>query len=429
MHRDLNKIFLLSALVQVVSYARILVIAAFFGASGTLDAYYLALIVPTFISGALASILQGSFVPVYVGLLSRNDLAGANNLRSAIFWVLALFLTAFAIIVSVFAPYWTTFIIHSDAVSRQILTAQAMRIVAFTLPFLGLFDFCGLVLNAHRRFVLATAAPIANVLVSVSLLVLIGRNVGGLTWSLLGGTLAQFLVIVFGWRQDLPLLLKPTWDWPNLGYLGGLAAASGPAFLLSQLQFAFIQTLPATLGVGAVSIFGYAVRLQGVIEQVFIVGLGTVLLPHLAHFANKGDAQAIKSIFRQLVLYSGAGGLVAIVWVYLFGATFIFILFGHGEFDVGVATRVAHVWTLLAIMTFPSALNIALTKLTLALEFPLVLAGISAVSLITAFVLGPPLVSYAGLKGVAIVLVTIHVVRLVTFWAALKFICRFDVFK
>src|SRR5262245_38738180 len=68
---------------QLAGFAKVLIVAAYFGAGAQLDAYYLGLIVPTFLTGLSIGLLQSSFVPIYVAARTRNDEAAARELRNA----------------------------------------------------------------------------------------------------------------------------------------------------------------------------------------------------------------------------------------------------------------------------------------------------------------------------------------------------------
>ena len=70
-------------ILQVAGFVKLLVIADYFGAGPLLDAYYLGLVIPTFLAGVSAGILQTGFVPAYVGARARGTDATARTLGNA----------------------------------------------------------------------------------------------------------------------------------------------------------------------------------------------------------------------------------------------------------------------------------------------------------------------------------------------------------
>src|SRR5580704_14343252 len=70
-------------ILQVAGFVKLLVIADYFGAGPLLDAYYLGLVIPTFLASVAAGILQTAFVPAYVGARTRGTDATAYTLANA----------------------------------------------------------------------------------------------------------------------------------------------------------------------------------------------------------------------------------------------------------------------------------------------------------------------------------------------------------
>jgi murein biosynthesis integral membrane protein MurJ len=419
--KNILNVFGFSLFCQAVGYLRILIIAALFGASSALDAYYLALIVPAFVSGVVGGALQASFVPLYIDLLTSGDTKGAAALRGAVFWLVGCLLCLLAVALSTCAPAWTDMMVPSGMAAQRQLTIEAGRVLVFALPFTGIFDYLALVLNSHKRFVLASAAPVANAAVSIPALLIIGPDLAGLVWSLILGSIAQLLFLVPGlWSVRLNLPLNYAQAKPHVRRTLRLALPMVPGFVFTQLQLAIVQALPARLGEGAVSIFGYATRLQGLVEQTFVLGMGTVLLPHLAEMVSQGNRPALERTLRQVFGYALLGSAALELGLLLGGADAIFLLFGRGSFDRALAERVAEVWIWLALATFPFAVSTALSKLIMVLQRPALLTWVAALLLVITAALGQILPDLAGLRGVAMVFVATQSARLVAYWALLR---------
>jgi putative peptidoglycan lipid II flippase len=414
--RHIVNVVSFSLLSQGIGFFRILVIAALFGASRILDAYYLALIVPALFTGIIGGALQAGFVPVYVRLLTEHEAEKAALLRGAIFWTLMVSLGLFSLVAYFSAPYWVDWIASRGDNELSRLSIYASQIIVFSIFLNGVGDYLSLVLNCHRRFALAAAAPIANTLVSIPTLLIMGSSLDGLAWSTILGSLAQLAIIALGLVAN-NLTVPARWGQAKveLVTVASLIHPILPGFVFTQLQLAFIQALPARLGEGAISIFGYATRLHSVIEQVFVIGIGTVLLPHLAEMVTRRDRDAIGDLMMQVVRFALLGAALLEVGIWLMGREVVQILLTRGRFDGATGAEVSHLWLYLALGTFPFAVSTSLSKLIMAMGRPAILSGTAAVVLAVVYVLGNTLPGQFGLIGVALVVVASQCVRLTAY--------------
>ena len=90
-HTVRNKILSAAAVVgiftilaQVGGFAKELTVAAWFGTGDALDAFLIALLVPTFIVNVLAGSLSASFLPTFIRVYKNQGLAGAQKVLSGV---------------------------------------------------------------------------------------------------------------------------------------------------------------------------------------------------------------------------------------------------------------------------------------------------------------------------------------------------------
>lgn len=411
--RNISSVMAFSSLAQVVGFGRTLVIAAMFGASLDLDAYYLSLIVPGLVAGVVGGALQAGFVPVYVAALSRNELDKAARLRAAVMWWLTGLVTVICLVGIAAAPVWTGWIAGKGGTDLQQLTLVAVRITLISVLCNCLGDYLALVLNCHRCFAVAAAAPILNTVVSIGVLLAMGATVEALCISLVLGAVAQLSLIVWAIRVR-GLSLPWAWSAPS-GALNAVVRLGLPmtaGFVLTQLQLAYLQTLPAGLGEGAVSIFGYAYRLQLAVEQIFAIGFGTVILPHLAECVAKHDRAGVRRLIGWMAGLLIPVGIGAAVGIWVLGPIFVEFLLARGSFSPAMANQVSQVWFYLGLGLFPFAVSTVLSKLIMALGRSLILSVTAGLVLIGAYVLGESLTSARELAGVASVFVVVQILRL-----------------
>ena len=147
-----------------------------------------------------------------------------------------------------------------------------------------------------------------------------------------------------------------------------LAAPLLPSMILANLTGPIIQLQAAQLGEGMVAAYGYAFRLHSALSQTLVVGLSTVLLPHLAALWSRGETAEIAVLFRRLARWTVPIVAYLCVGIFLMGETTTKILFQRGAFAAANTEQVSWLWILLSLSLLPSAFGTFVAKLCQALR-------------------------------------------------------------
>jgi len=112
-HTVRNKIISAAAVVaiftilaQVAGFAKELTVAAWFGTGDALDAFLIALLVPTFIVNVLAGSISASFLPTFIRVYRNRGLAGAQKVLSGVITGFLFFGLILSVILIVFTPLY-----------------------------------------------------------------------------------------------------------------------------------------------------------------------------------------------------------------------------------------------------------------------------------------------------------------------------------
>jgi putative peptidoglycan lipid II flippase len=157
---------------RIVGLIRLRVFAYYFGNSAAKDAFDAAFRIPNFLQNVFGEgALSASFIPIYAGLLARDDEKQATHVASAVLSLLAL-VTSVLVLVGVLAtPYLIDAIAPGFEGEKRELTIRLVKILFPGAGLLVLSAWCLGVLNSHRRFFLSYTAPVIwNVTIIVSLL-------------------------------------------------------------------------------------------------------------------------------------------------------------------------------------------------------------------------------------------------------------------
>jgi putative peptidoglycan lipid II flippase len=146
---------------RIAGLVRERVFAHYFGNSDAADAFKAAFRIPNFLQTLFGEgVLSASFIPVYAGLLAREDDEEARRTAGAVAGLLAL-TTSILVLIGVLAtPYLIDVIAPGFHGEKRELTIRLVRIL---FPGAGLLVFsawCLGVLNSHRRFFLSYTAPV-----------------------------------------------------------------------------------------------------------------------------------------------------------------------------------------------------------------------------------------------------------------------------
>ncbi|TLN21317.1 hypothetical protein FDZ71_04005 [bacterium] len=182
--------------------------AALFGASGVMDAFFVAYRLPNLFRALLAEgTLTTSFVPVYSEVLEKEGEEAAGKLGRVAFTALFLFLCFFVALGVVFAPFVIKLMGMGfyDSPEKFSLTVTLSR---WLFPFIGMASLTALaggILNARGIFLYPALAPVTlnAVIIAVTWLFYSATNppVLALALGVLAGGTAQFVLQLFPLRS------------------------------------------------------------------------------------------------------------------------------------------------------------------------------------------------------------------------------------
>ena len=285
--------FLLS---RLLGYVRGSTMAAVFGLSAELDAFYAAFRLPDLMFQLVAAgALSAALVPILSGLLATNESQRAWRIVSTVATLILIALLILAVIFFVAAPVIVPLITSFEGEQlRQ--TIELTRIMLLSPILLALGAVATSALNARGRFAAAAIAPsVYNVGIIFGALVLsplLGTTVDG---TLVPNPVGLAIGVVLGSLGHVLVQLPPL---SRLGFrFQPNAMVEDPlakkAFLLmapravglgaSQITFVVITILATGLAqTGALSAFNLGMLLLQIPLGVIGVPLGIVLLPALS---------------------------------------------------------------------------------------------------------------------------------------------------
>ena len=325
----------------MLGLVREMVSAYFFGVSGLINAFTVAIQIPNLVRALVAdAALSGAFVPVFSELLEKGEKQRAWRVASTLFWLTLLVLGAVTAVFILLAPFLMR--PFGDPGGDYDLAVGLSRVLFPIVVLLGLTGIVVGILNTYHHFALPALAPVAwNLVIIVGLVLGIPRidDESAQLYLYAGvvvvGTLVQLLLPI-PWLRKLDGRLTVVIDWRD------------PA-----VKRVLVLMLPVTLTIGLVNVnflvdtlfasrlldpelapaaIDKAFRLYMLPQGVFAVAVTTVLFPTLARLAARDDIgglrRALDGGLRQIAFLLIPAGLVSIV----LAKPIVELVYQRGEF-------------------------------------------------------------------------------------------------
>lgn len=289
---------------RVLGLVRDEIIAAKFGTSADVDAYYAAFRIPDFLFLVIASGAFGAaFIPVFTRLLEQGeDERAAWVLASGVLNAAMYALAALSVVGFVLAPFLMATVVAPGLTRAQADLATGMTRLLLLQPiFLGLGGAAMGILNAQRRFLAPALAPVTyNLGIIVGALLLTPRfGIWGLAYGVILGAIGHFL-------SQLPSLARAMRYYPVLSLripgmreVGTLLVPRMFGQAVFALNFVIVTNLASRLGEGRVSAFQFGYTLFLLPHGVFALSAATVLFPTLARLAGAGEWDGFRARYAE----------------------------------------------------------------------------------------------------------------------------------
>jgi len=415
---------------RISGLVRDMVLAAVFGSSNLLEAFFVANRIPNLFREMLAEgALGGAFTKVYTSVASE-DTERARRLLFDMLRISTCTLVLISLVGFLLAPYLVElFTLYSDNSGRpETFFTYTVGLTRVLFPFLGVAIMSSVamgVLYERGRFFISALAPIfLNVGYIFGALVLGGYltefapnwtethiadpKVVGLAVGVLLGGIGHFLAqFYFVWKD---LIKGETWDFSKQWFSpdvknvirimmpAAIAASSGPINLLVVTNFA------TSLGTGAVSWLSYAFRLFQLPVGLFGVAVGAAVLPALTRKVTAAKGHMDQSVSVEL-----EKALELILWmmvpccVYLQANSveLVGLLFERGKFSHFDTTQTAAALYAYSFGVISYGLVKVLTSFYYAAERTSFAMKVSLVAIVVNFVFNLFLVKIWGHVGLA----------------------------
>lgn len=329
---------------RILGFIRDAVIAWFFGAGFSSDAFIAAFRIPNLLRRLFAEgSLSSAFIPVFTEYIVKQGQAEAFLLARSAFRLLGGVLIIAAICGVLLSPWMVRLIAPGFSADKLSLTITLTRLMFPYIFFIGLVALCMGILNVLGHFAAPAFAP---VLLNLSIIGSVFFISPSLTPPVIGLAVG---VLIGGFLQlalQLPVLIKMGfYFWqeakmfhPGLKRVGTLIPSVILGGAVYQINILVGTLLGSLLAQGSVTYLYFADRLVQFPLGVFAIAMATAVLPSLSRQAATGDLDTLKGTFVQALKLVFFITIPATVGLIVLREPIVALLFQRGEFDAQ-ATR------------------------------------------------------------------------------------------
>jgi len=411
---------------RILGFIRDAVIAWYFGAGFSSDAFIAAFRIPNLLRRLFAEgSMSSAFIPVFTDLIVNNGRCEAFNMARSAFRLLSLMLIFIAAGGILLAPLIVRFIAPGFGAEKLLLTVALTRLMFPYIIFIGMVALCMGILNVLGNFATPALAPaLLNIAIIGSVLFIapsLPTPVIGLALGvLIGGALQLALQLPALVRKGFRFWEKAQLMHPGLKRVGLLIPPVILGGAVYQINIVVGTLLGSLLPEGSVTYLYFADRLVQFPLGIFAIAAATAVLPSLSRQAAARQIYELRNTFAlalRLVFFISIPAMVGLI---VLREPIVALLFKRGEFDAAATqlTAQALLYYGLGLWAF-SAVKIV-TATFFALQDTRTPVIIAVISIAANIVLGVVLMKPFGHGGLALATSLASIVNLVLLVRALR---------
>ena len=366
----------LIAVVTVISklagFIRDMVVANYYGASLSSDAYFYAYQFPALavtLLGGIGGPFHSATVAVFTKLipgLKEKPPEVAEKLFNTFITVSFVFFTILTVLFFFFAHPIMSLIISDGNAELINLAATHLRIMSPALIIGGLVGIYYGILVTYKEFILPSLSPIVVSVVIIGTLLITGGDKSGviLATATVVGACCQLLLQMPRVRQ-LGFKIKPNFDVINNSNFNQILELLFPAILSStvgQIHIYVDMFFASSLNEGVWTSIGYANRIFQFPVGILVTAFLVPLFPIFSRLVADGDMNGIRSYFNKGVGVLFFGAIPIIIGILVLGMDGVRLVFERGAFDSRATFMVTEALWFLSFSIIPYVFRDSITR-------------------------------------------------------------------
>lgn len=390
---------------KLMGFFRELTIGAKFGLGVETDTFFLAISAITMIGNVVILSLNTTFIPILVEAETKEGKEGKIRHASNALGIVLALAAILVVLVEIGAPLVVR-VIAPGFVGEQM--EQLIWYLRFGMPLIFISATMGITrgyLQSEMRFFETAASNISfNVVYLTYLLLFAARfDITKLIFIHMLAKISQLLMQIRPLRR-VGFRYTPVFD-PKDTYIQRMAILILPVLMgvaIQDLNYIVDKSLASTLITGSISALNYSVRINTLVQAVFVSAIATVLFPMMTRAFSQNDLNAQISLIKKGFITIVMVAFPAMVAILLLSEQIITAAFMRGKFDQLAVTMTSGALFYYAFGLIPMALRVFLEKVFYSIQDTRTPLFTGIVTLITNFVASIILMQFMSYKGLAL---------------------------
>ncbi len=354
---------------KLFGYLRTVLVAYYFGTSAKVDAFVIAMLIPSLLLGIIGNGFKMVIVPVYIAHKKEN-VQYAKLLVNVIFILNLIFVGILSVLIVIFPSFFIKIVAYGFGKTRMDLAVFYIKILII-YGFLNVFiGFLMGISQAERQFLYPSVIVLlGNMLIPLSIFCL-QKRFGIISWAVGEVVFAVFsfsalFLYLFGKKGFFRRFDFKSID---LSEIKKFFIMVFPVILTSGVGVLYElvdKTVASSLHYGAVASLNYAQLIYRLPIGLIAVPVAAAAYPSFSSFAAAKQSESHIAIFRKVIslLFFIMLPLTAIFVVY--SPQIIRVVFQHGAFGLSSAVETSFAVSMYSFGILFAAVNIVLRNVFL----------------------------------------------------------------
>lgn len=412
-------------LVKVAAMFKELVVAWKFGTGDALDAFLIALLVPSFIINVVAGSIKAALIPTYMQVREKQGRKAAEKLFSGVTLASIGMLTITTALILFFAPLYLPLIAAGFNQEKLTMTFWLTCAISPMILLSGIQIIWGSVLNAGENFGLVAISSIFTPAITIIFL-LVSESWGSFSLAaglICGGIVEMAILGIALKRQGISIF--PRWYGLSSEFLQVVtqyAPTIAASFLMCSAAI-IDQSMAAMLAPGSVAALSYGNRVVSLPIFLITTALNAAVIPYFSKMIATEDWRGVNQTLKRYLKLIFLTTLPVMVGVIVFSEQIVSILFQRGSFTARDTELIANIQNFYALQIpfYVAALFVVDTIVSLRKNY--ILMWGSGLNLIANIAGNFIFMHFLGVKGIALSTSCVYLISFsFLFFFTLKFL-------
>lgn len=341
-----------------IGFLNNVIIAAIFGLTRRVDAFFAASMLPSLFMALCVDYLGKNFLPVLASA-KHESAESASTLTSSVVTIMGLFATGVAVLLVAFSGPLFKLLLPGFENEEAVLVSRYFAIMAPAIVFMAINTFHEYVWQYEERFVYVSASRLALPAANLAGMLLCAPFAGEycLPIGFLAGHVTVFFMLLarVPYRYRPRIVIRPDLE-RRVFTNSAIVMSTG---LIARTKSIIMNYLGSTLGGGAIAALALASKLTEPLERSAFSGLRMVMFSHTAKLFVERNERLLGEVYAAGLCISFLLLAPLLWWVTLNGGEIVRVFFQRGEFTPEMAALV----TGAVVGLTPSVLFVGLNQL------------------------------------------------------------------